>query len=218
MFKKSFLSLAVAASFSVFSLPASADIFVWQDPEIKLSITYPDRWERVLSRQPDELFTVAAPGKNDHAICRLRTRSDHRFAIYPPHLSRNVQHLGVSYDFWESYVGEYDNAVLHKVSDNVALGRGFGSYADASYFTATGPKMQKRGLMFASLYNNTLYVLDCSAEASAYHKWHDSFLSVAKSVDFRKEIHELPNGDYRTFWKDPKLKIHGLRDVDAVYY
>lgn len=218
MFKTSGLFLIVTSFFLVAPPPASAEIFFWQDVDTKLSVTYPDRWHRVHNQKSDDLFTVAAPGESDQAVCRLRVNDDRRFAIYPSKFARNVQHVAVSYDFWENYVNEYTGAVLSKVSDDAGLGRGFASFAEASYVTSTGPKMQKRGLMFASLYGNKLYVLDCSAEASAYGKWYKSFLSVAKSVNFRKAVAISPSGYYRDFVADPRLEIHGVHHIDTVYY
>jgi hypothetical protein len=63
--------------------------------------------------------------------------------------------------------------------------------------------MRKRGLMFASLYHDKAYIVDCSAEESVYEKWRPAFMGVVKSVDFEKVVHELPSGNYRNFMAGP---------------
>lgn len=198
--------------------PAKAEVFFWQAPDTKLSVTFPDTWRMIHDQKGDDVLTVLAPGENDHAGCRLRVREDRRFVIYPARFSAPIQRLNFSKDFWEDYLGEYNNAVLNSVTDNAGLGRGLASYADASYITSTGLKMEKRALLFVSLYNDKEYILECSAEAHAYDKWYHSFLSVAKSVDFRKVIHEFPSGHYRDFSVDGPVKINNARKVETAYY
>jgi ABC-type long-subunit fatty acid transport system fused permease/ATPase subunit len=144
-------------------------------------------------------------------------REDRRYAIFPEYFDSNIQRIAYSQNFWEEYLGEYDNVHIHTVYDNAGLGRGFGSFASASYTTALGPKMDKRALMFVSLYNNKAYIIECSAEQSSYHKWHNSFLSVVKSVDFRKEVNEAKNGYYRNFYGN-MMSIRGPRKIDIDIY
>ena len=196
---------------------ASAEVFYWQDADTKMSFTYPDRWHVRHNQRPDDIYSVAAPGENNHAICRLRVREDRRFAIYPEYYSSEIQHIAYSRDFWDSYLGEYDNVTVHRVYDDAGLGRGFASFAEASYTTALGPKMDKRAIMFGALYNKKAYIVECSAERVSYHKWHNSFLSLVKSVDFRKEIHQAKNGFYRNFYGNPII-IKGERDIDISVY
>jgi hypothetical protein len=202
----SILTLGVAGS-------ASAEVFYWQDADTKMSFTYPDRWDTRHNQRPDDVYTVAAPGKNNHTACRLRVREDKRFAIYPEYMSDHVQRVAYSNQFWDEYLGEYEDVKIHRVYDDSSLGRGFASFAEASYTTALGPKMEKKGLMFASLYNNKAYIVECSSEKHSFHKWHRSFLSIVKSVDFQKEINEAKNGYYRNFYGE-QITIRGKRDID----
>ena len=193
---------------SVFALgvtSANAEVFYWKDADTKMSFTYPDRWDVRHNQRPDDIYAVAAPGVNNHAICRLRVRDD------------NIQRIAYSNDFWDSYLGEYNDVTMRRVYDDAGLGRGFASFAEADYTTALGPKMEKRAIMFASLYNNNAYILECSAEKHSYHKWHNSFLSVVKSVNFRKEINEAKNGYYRNFYGG-NLIIRGEKDTDVSAY
>jgi hypothetical protein len=170
----------------------------------------------VHNQKSDDVLTVMAPGNNEYSACRLRVRQDRRFVIYPQRFSGAIQRKYFSKDFWEAYIGEYANAELHSVTDNAGLGRGFASWADVSFLDDAN--VQKRGIMFVSLYNDTAYVLECAAEMEAFPKWHDAFLSVGKSVNFRKIIHEFPAGNYRDFLGDGPIEIHGERPMDVTFY
>ncbi len=160
------------------------------------------------------MLTIAGPGQDDYATCRMRVKDDKRFVIYPVRYSEEIQKIGYSKDFWFGYMGEYDDPYIDYVTDNGSMGRGFASYAEASYTTAVGPKVEKRALMFASLYNDKAYIFECSAEASTYLKWAPDFLSIVKSVDFKKSIQEMKTGHYRDFL-DERLIINGARDIDV---
>lgn len=214
-FKSKFL-----LTLSVFTLgisSASAEVFYWQDADTHMSFTYPDRWHAGHNQRPDDIYSVFAPGANNHANCRLRVREDNRFAIYPEYMASNIQRVAYSHKFWDEYLAEYDDVEVHRVYDDAGLGRGFGTFAEASFTTALGPKMEKRGVMFASLYNNKAYIVDCSSEKHSFHKWKKSFLSLVKSVNFRKEINEAKNGYYRNFFGE-SLRIKGERDIDVSVY
>lgn len=214
-----YLLIASTLIFGGFSsvTSAQAEVFYWEDAVTHMSLTYPDRWHVRHNQRQDDIYTVAAPGVNNHAQCRLRVRSDHRFAVYPEYLADEVARINYNREFWDDYLGEYENVNVHTVYEDAGLGRGFGSYAEASYTTAQGPKMDKRALMLVALYNNKAYIVECSAQAQNYPKWHSSFLSLIKSVDFRKEIHQAKNGFYRNFY-DGELRIRGQRDIDVSVY
>ncbi len=197
---------------------AKAEVFKWRDPKVQVSITFPDDWRRIASQQPDDIVTIAAPGANDHAECRLRVSSDRRFLIYPREYAGSIQRTSYSRDFWSDYVGQYGSALLYSVGDNAGLGNGFASWADVSFVTPSGPKMQKRGIMYATVYNDHTYVLECSAQTDAFAKWYHPFLSVLKSVDMRDEYALEINGKYRPFQDDGALLIHGKKDVDLFVY
>jgi hypothetical protein len=210
--------LAVVTIFIVSQSSAQAEVFYWQDPETKVSATYPDRWQRLHNQKTDDVLTVIAPGKDEQAICRLRVREDRRFVIYPNRYADEIVRQNYAKSFWEAYVREYDQSILHSVTINGGLGRGHGTYAEASYVTNVGPKMAKRAMMFVSLYHDKAYIAECSAEIHSYHKWHDAFLSFVKSVDFGKSVNELPSGHYRNFTHDDKVRINNARLVDEYIY
>lgn len=213
---KLFLIAGVFALLSISS--ASAEVFVVQNDEARFSMSFPDTWHRAHNQKPDDKLTVKAPYEFEFVSCKMRVRNDHRYLIYPVRYSADMQKAAYSKDFWFDYVNEYTNPYIRHVTDFAGLGRGFASYAEGGYTTAVGPKVDKRMIMFASLYRDKAYILECSSEASVYEKWRPHFLSVAKSVDFTKTIHDLPVGNYRNFIDDPAIKINGRRQMDLFVY
>ncbi len=198
--------------------PASADVFQWRDPDTRLTLTFPDTWRRIHNQKPDDIITIAAPGDNAFATCRMRVREDKRFIIYPRRFAGELQRINYTREFWEGYVGEYAGAEINGVWDQAQLGDGFASYADVSFISAVGPKAQMRGIMFATVYNGTVYIAECSSEAEAYSSWYEPFLSVVKSVDFRDDYRVKPHQWYRNFLEDDVIRIRGKKDVDLYTY
>lgn len=201
------------------AIPAKADVFYWQDGGSKMSLSFPDRWARVSNQNPGDVMTIRAPGVHDFAECRANVREDGRFKIYPAGYDAHIQRQEFSMPYWESYYGQYNNVIFRDVVDNAGLGRGFASMATAAYETAKGPKMMKRSIAFVSYYKNRVYTVECSAEDSAYSKWHSAFQGVVKSIDF----HDPANGRavagyYRDFLDDDTLKISGPTIFEDSYH
>lgn len=201
------------------STAAQADYFVWRHDVSGMTITFPDTWEVVSNQQPDDILTVMAPAGRGHAVCRIRLRADERYMIYPPRYSDAVQKVAFSTEFWDQYVQEYKNARLFEVRDGAGLGRGFAGYAIASFNSAVpGPYMPRRALMFASLYNGDLFILDCSAHKDAFADWKAPFLSIAGSIDFKPAHHQLRTGHYRNFLAEPPIVFKGVEGENYTVY
>ncbi len=196
-------------------LNAQAEVFFIEDQNDRFSITFPDLWDRISDQKSDDKLTVAGQGVNDHAICRVRVRNDRRFIIYPSEFGSAIQKVAVSEDFWKNYLGDYDDVSVEAFKDESGLGRGHASMVEASYITSQGATVRKRGIMFASLFYDQLYVLDCSSEASVYEKWRPAFLGIIKSVDFDPVMYDNPNGHYRRFQDDMAVEVVGPNDLDA---
>ena len=191
-----------------FAASAKADYFVWQDEKSGLTMSYPDTWAQISTRQPDDVYAIVAPAPADDAVCRIRVRNDRRFLIYPPNMDKDVQSIAVSKEFWDDYLNEYETVDLYGYTDGAGLGKGFGSFAVTGYDgSVIGPKTHHRGIAVASLYFGRIYVVDCSATASAFAKWQPQFLSIIGSVDFKKAHDELWTGNYRNFFADPALEF-----------
>jgi hypothetical protein len=201
--------LSVAVLLSIAS-PARADYFVWQDEKTGASFSYPDTWQMVNNADPNDIVTVMPPSGRATASCRLRARNDERYMIYPVEFSSAIQRIDYSRDFWNAYLTEYNNPYIMDFQDNAGLGRGFASYATVGFESAVkGPMMSRRAVLSAALYNGTAYILECSCHADAFAEWKQPFMSIAKSVDFRKAHHELEVGNYRNFLADPRIEFEG---------
>jgi len=198
------------------SSPVQAESFFYEDRDESFTITFPDTWKRINNQKADDELTIAAPGVNDYATCRVRVRKDRRYVIYPGKFDSDVQKVAYSRDFWNTYLGEYDDVVVDTFKDHSGLGRGYASMAEASYETAEGSLVRKRGVMFASLYHDRVYIADCSAEESVYHEWRPAFMSVVKSLDITAGVrHSKARGHYRPFDKDDKVEVLGRRKLDT---
>ncbi len=184
-------------------IAAHADYFLWQDPDTRLSVTFPDTWKTQNNKLPGDILTISGPSDHGRPQCVVRTKEDKRYTIYPPNYGDSIQREAVSVPFWKSYMGLYDDYVLNNVYDGGGFGRWRASYAFVTYDNRNGTAHEKRrALMFASLYYDTLYVVECSALNHSYDKWDSNFRSIIKSIDFKKAYHEFPHGHYANFLKD----------------
>lgn len=187
----------------VLPVSAQADYFLWQDNDTGLTVTFPDTWKVQTNRNPDDMLMVKGPSDGDDPTCTIKGGKDKRYVIYPANYGNAVQRDAVSIPFWNSYMGHYDNYQIDKVYDGGGLGRWIASYATATYAKRDGGVyQQRRGIMFASLYFDTLYIVECSSLNHAYEKWEKNFRSIIKSIDFKKMYHERPIGEYENFLKN----------------
>ncbi len=181
---------------------AQANEFVWRDPVSKASLTFPDRWALGSNQQAGDVVTIYAPytqGKNDFAMCRMRVFNDKRFTLFPRRYDRAIQHEALAQEFWADFVGDYRSAEVHSIHNDAGLGRGFASRANISFVTDDGAKVQKRGLVYASIYNDKLYAFECSADRLAFERWYPSFMEILGSFRIRQEHHERIHSYYRDF-------------------
>ncbi|MCD8497456.1 MAG: hypothetical protein LRZ85_04860 [Alphaproteobacteria bacterium] len=202
--------MAVVA-WGVSSSPAQADLFYLQDPVSKLSVAYPDTWRRVYNQKPDDVITIAAPGVENFASCRIRMREEKRFAMYPARFDGANNRSLVNEGFWDEYLAEYPVYKIEAVTMDTGLGRGAASEIQATYYSFDDPRQQKQAVIYASLYNNKIYIVDCAAKVDAYQRHYPQFKNIIKSIGFRKEQHELRSGDYRDFTTDDPTFIRNER-------
>lgn len=179
---------------------AKADYYLWQDAKSGLTVTFPDTWKKQNNQNPDTVLTIEAPDNLGKPICKINVSDDHRYVIFPPKYGDAVQRDAVSTEFWKSYMALYDQYRLDKIYDGGGLGRWLASYAQGSWTLREGTVNQsRRGIMFASLYYDKLYVVECSSLNHAYDSWENDFRSIIKSIDFKKIYHERKTGDYADF-------------------
>lgn len=201
------------------SMQARADYFVWQDVHTGVSFSFPDTWKVVSNKSADDVITVMPESGRAHASCRIRTRDDARYAIYPVHYSADIQKIAYNMDFWNNYLHEFTDYKVHNVQVGAGLGRGYAGYAVAEYESAVqGPYMRRRALMFASLYNDRAYILECSSHADAFAMYKKIFLSIAASMNFQKADHEIYTGHYRNYLADPRIEFKGDEGDNVIVY
>ncbi len=181
-------------------LSAKADVFVWEDPESGLTLSFPDTWSVLNNQAPDDILTVKAPSATDEAVCRVRIRPDARYVIFPPRYSSAVQKVAYSTEFWQDYLrSQYTDIMLHRVRDQAGLSHGYASYMFASFTTLGEVADLKSAIGYATLYNDHAYILECSSLAGVFENWIGMFQSIGKSIDFKKAHHELATGNYDDF-------------------
>ena len=225
--KKIFLLSAISVlSVGAYSNVAKAEVAVWQDPASKVKVSFDDRWEKVTNQNPGDVLTLRGPdagyangvAARDFAECKVNVAYDGRFQVYPVHYSAPIQRLNFSQNYWDEYLARYADVTVHKGTDNSGLGDGFASMVAASYTTAVAPIYRKRAIGFASHYKNNVYTVECSAKQSAYHKWHNAFMSFIKSVDFHEGTNFALSGYYRDFIPDKTIKVRGPDVFDDTYF
>lgn len=198
---------------------ARADYYVWRDVDTGLSLSFPDTWLITSSADSNDILTVMPPSGRGNAMCRVRADRERRWLIYPPYFSPDVQETGFSRKFWERYLAEYSDHHVMEAWDGEGLGRGYAGYAIAAYSSPVpGPFMARKALMFATLYYDKAYVLECSSHRDAFGQWKEEFLSVAKSVDFKEAYDELMTGNYRNFMEEPPITFSGDEGANVLSY
>lgn len=199
---------------------AHAEIFRWIDPDTGAELNYPDSWKRILNQKPDDKLTIAAPqyNNNDDAQCRFRQREDARFSMYPTEYDNAIQNVYYSDEFWDKYLYQYDDPIITKINNEAGLGLGHASFIEVEYDTRAAEPVHKKAMVFASLYENNVYILECSAREEHYARWYPGFIQIAQSVDFKKTDHERIIGNYRNFIDDADIRVHGRKPQDLYIY
>ena len=111
---------------------------------------------------------------------------------------------------WDTYTADYDNVQVHSYKDDAGLGKAFASMLTASFTEPGGADhtLMRSAVMWAGVYYDTAYVLDCSSTHASFEKWSPDFVSIAHTVDMRKVVHELATGDYRRNFLNDKYLTH----------
>ena len=215
--KKTALFLSVLGLSLTSGVSASqADYYVWKDGKTGVSMSYPDTWETVSNRAPDDVITLLAPNDDGGTPqCRVRARDDSRFEYYPMKFSADVQKKAYSKEFWDDYLASHDSVIIHEFHEVSGIGRGYGSSVVASYKTTHPVEGQQRSALAAvGLYNGTAYIFECSADTIVFNDWYPHFGSILKSIDTKKVTHELVQGD------NPEMSGHntvGFKDKTERY-
>lgn len=185
------------------AVPAKADYFAWADQKTGVELTYPDTWKQLNNQQPDDVITLGVLSGDDKATCRVRVNKDERYKIFPNRFDADIQKVSYSQPFWDEYNATYSNVTTHMFREVTGLGKGFGSMEVITYAMPPDEMPDYRtGILFVGFYANKAYVAECSSTSQSYSKYHTQFLDFIKSIDFKKEVHELTVGNYRDFLND----------------
>ena len=65
--------------------------------------------------------------------------------------------------------------------------------------------MRREALMFATLFDHTAYILECSAHEYAFDDWKGLFLSIASSVDFQTSQNQIMTDHSSNFNDDQPI-------------
>ncbi|MBI1326875.1 MAG: hypothetical protein GC136_04450 [Alphaproteobacteria bacterium] len=184
-------------------LPAFADYNVWQDARTGVSLSYPDTWKQINNKLPYGVITLAARTNGEPVECALMAEKDARWAMYPAHLRDSVQKFAYNTSVWPKYFGGRPALKIVRTYEPAGLGRGWGTAAIAAYaeHDAAGVPHYRSSLVVMALYNKTAYTADCSAPLGEFERWEPVFRAFMKSIDHKKEVHELTIGEYVDFLK-----------------
>ncbi len=210
-----FFALLCVLVLGTLKQPAMAEYFVWKDQKTGVSLSFPDTWKIANNQKPDDIFTIQAPGERDYASCRLRVREDRRATIFPYQYDFEIQHIYAGFDFWRDYIGEYAGASLDRVLYDRGLINSVASSADFTFVSSAGPRAMMHGFAFAGFDDTSVYIFECSAEVSAYERWHPVFKSILKSAEKELRDSVVLNGGYRKFQDDPPVMIRGDDILDT---
>lgn len=205
----------------LFPLTAAADYSVWRDEKTGVSLSYPDTWRQINNKLPHGVITLAARTNGEPVECALTAEDDARWAMYPAHLKDEVQKFAYNSSHWPKYFGGRPALKILRTYEPASLGRGWGTAAIAAYaeHDATGTPRYRASLAVSALYFKTAYTLDCAAPLGEFERWEPVFRALAKSINHKKEVHELTIGEYIDFLKpDGTLQFPDLERLTNKRY
>ncbi|HEY8964539.1 MAG TPA: hypothetical protein VIN59_08785 [Alphaproteobacteria bacterium] len=198
--------LLTAAVLLAATLPAKAEVFVWQDPTYDIEVTFPDNWMRQASLDDDLRLQILAPQGMDHAACRLYVTDDGRFKDAPA--SANMEVSNFIFDGEQIKREIYarpdtDMVKLASYTTNAKLGRAAAVAAEVDFQKYwAGSSYPMHAMVVASQYHGQHIVMSCETLASGWGRWDSVIKGIFKSVDMPSAWAIEPNGMYRRFQDD----------------
>lgn len=189
---------------------AKAEVFVWDDPEYDISMTFPHGWRVQHNVNTDVRIHILAPQGRDYAACTVTARRDGRFAMYPDRYIQRVNSIVFDTKGLVEHLNltERGNVKLIHRTDDAGFGRAPAVYAEADYTKDLSIKgFRMRSMMFATLQGDKYMVFECEAAVRNWPYWVPVFLNIAKSVDFPTRQPSVPNGGYRRFQDDGSIML-----------
>lgn len=184
------ISLIACMALLVLASPLStkAEVFVWNDPESAMSLSYPDHWLRQAQLSPGQKLVISHPQYQDFAHCTLHKRQK-----TDPLLNAQVM-------LDEMIVRGLDGVSIMKHRANAAWANRTATISEIGFsHDYNGKAYPMRAVSYATIMNQQLYTLTCAAYAPRFENHQTLFASVAASVRSRITATPFVNGHYRPF-------------------
>lgn len=208
-------------SLMAITVPAKADIYIWEDAETNVKASFPDTWKLINNQDPNTILTVLAPDQETMPICRLKVKEDNRFRMYPVQFESEIQKVAYSNNFWDDYLHEqYADVQMPLQLDESGLGKSFASHALFNYSGEPAENEEfRQGIGFASHYFDFAVIAECTANQTGYPDWVPQFMQFFSSIDYPTVYGTHVNGEYRDFinndaYTDPGLKPKYPKELD----
>ena len=193
------LILSILMLFTVSS--AEAEVFVWNDHETGLSLSYPDSWRRQVQLREDERLRIMQPQGHDFAQCALYTMDQTDPLLDNAAVVDYFNNRGVL------------DAVITKRTDNAGFGQTAAVYSEVNHSLSwAGQRWPMQAMVFDTISDGVRYSLVCSAVAGRLQRYRAFFLGIASSVDLQPVGHPLPYGLYRDFMREHVYLTNDLRE------
>jgi len=190
-------TLVLAGSLS----SAKADVYVWEDPDTRVTISYPDRWEPQGGLVAPDIYRLIVDG-DDKAECTLSAHTDRRFLIYPRKYMDDAVRKEVDNDYWHTHFSNVDNLEFDYIREG-GLGFGDARVAMVTFDRTVGENItRKTAITFASVYGDQQVVFQCESNAAVFDEYKDVFGSVVDSIEFAPKYQMEKQGMYRDFFKE----------------
>ena len=196
----------IALLFVLMPYAAKAEVFVWQDPAYKITVTFPDDWMRQAQEGDDMRLHILAPQGQDHAACRVMASDDNRFLYVPPQGALQVSQFVQDEMAMKGILANrlrYDDVRLVGYQNIGSLGKGPASVAVGQFYKKwNGDHVPMQSIVFGGYRQGLEAIFQCESMTSAWEKWHPLFMKMAASFDFPARTSPVKQGFYRDFMAD----------------
>jgi len=188
------------------SIPASASVFVWQDPKFDITLTFPDDWMRQAKEGEDLRFHILAPQGQNMAACRVFASNDNRFLYVPPRGAIEVAAFIQDQKALQGILANrlhYDNVRLIGYQNIAGLGKGPATVALGQFnTTVNGRNYQMQSIVFGGYSQGLETVFQCESTQQGWDRWYPLFMGMASSFDYPLRNAPVKQGYYRDFMAD----------------
>lgn len=197
-----FLFILALWVFVGLSAQVKAEIFVWQDPVTKMSLSFPEEWRpQSLDNQEERLF-ILHPQAHDMASCTVLAHEDRRAMMIPTaHDFDVMKDVFSNENLIDALLARgIQNPSIEQRIDNAGFGPQPAVIVSVNYALENGSQpFPMHALIFSTLDKGYNMSLMCAAYRPRFEAYRSTFVNIAKSVDFPNGNAPFPNGLYRRF-------------------